>query len=151
MKEANPAKRIPRKPIIVVIEDNADQWVLIEWVLSQQFPEIKPVWFADPAQAILYLESSLEDVLPRLILLDLYLPNHKVGWKTLELIKNHPLLREVPVVVLSQSSDPEDIKESYMHQANSYMIKPNTYQEWLTTFTHFRHYWWNVVTLPTVL
>lgn len=138
------------KPSILVIEDNPDQWFIIRWALLQRFPEVEAVWMPDATQAILYLEDCLleQKKLPRLILLDLYLPQRTTGWNLLQIIKTHHLYREIPVVVLSNSSDPADIKDSYLFRSNSYIVKPGTYNEWLECFDWFRHYWWSAVTLP---
>ncbi|GAB3770179.1 hypothetical protein GCM10028818_07550 [Spirosoma horti] len=97
----------------------------------------------DAAQAIHYLENcSLEQKkLPSLILLDLYLPYRAMGWNLLQIFKTHHLYREIPVVMLSCSSDPTDIRDSYHYRSNSYIVKPNTYKEWLDCFDGFRHYW----------
>ncbi|QDK79000.1 response regulator [Spirosoma sp. KCTC 42546] len=139
-----------RKATILVVEDNADQWFIIHWALLQRFPEVEAIWMQEPAQAIMYLEACKADVreLPKLILLDLYLPQRQMGWQLLEMIKAHYLFREIPVVILSQSSDPEDISESYSLRSNSYIVKPMGYEKWLDCIASFRHYWWEAVTLP---
>jgi CheY-like chemotaxis protein len=118
------------KTSILVIEDNPDQWFIIRWALLQRFPEVEAVWMPDATQAILYL------------------PHRTTGWNLLQIIKTHHLYREIPVVVLSYSSNPADIKDSYLFRSNSYIVKPGTYKEWLNCFDGFRHYWWSAVTLP---
>lgn len=139
-----------RKATILVVEDNADQWFIIQWALLQRFPEVEAIWMQEPAQAVMYLEACTTDVreLPKLILLDLYLPQRQVGWQLLEAIKAHYIFREIPVVILSQSSDPDDISESYALRSNSYIVKPMGYEKWLDCITSFRQYWWEAVTLP---
>ncbi|MVM37878.1 response regulator [Spirosoma sp. HMF3257] len=138
------------KATILVIEDNADQWFIIHWALLQRFPEVEAIWMQEPTQAMMYLEACMQDIreLPKLILLDLYLPLRQHGWNLLELIKAHSVFREIPVVILSQSNDPEDIAESYTLRSNSYIVKPSGYEKWLACIASFRHYWWESVTLP---
>ena len=141
--------RKSRKATILVIEDNADQWFIIRWALQQQFPEVEAIWVREATEALTHLEScEKKNSLPRLILLDLYLPNRQQGWSLLESIKTHYLYREIPVIMLSQSNDKEDIEESYSLRINSYIVKPNHYQKWLDCIGSFRHYWWDAVTLP---
>ena len=139
-----------KKASVLVIEDNPDQWFIIRWALLQRFPEVEPVWMPDETQAIHYLENCLikQAKLPRLILLDLYLPHRAMGWNLLQIIKTHHLYREIPVIMLSYSTDPADIRDSYLFRSNSYIIKPTTYDKWLDCFDWFRHYWWDAVTLP---
>lgn len=139
------------KPTVLVIEDNSAQWFIIRWAIMQRFSEVEPIWFSDPAKAILYLEDCLENSvdLPQLILLDLCSPACQVGLHTLKLLKKaDKLYQEIPVVVLSQCGDAESIRAAYEGGANSYMAKPLTYVKWLEWFALFRSYWWNGVELP---
>lgn len=141
--------RNTRKATILVIDDNADQWFIIRWALQQQFPEVEAVWMQEASEALVYLESCEKTrSFPKLILLDLYLPNRQEGWGLLETIKSNGQYRDIPVIMLSQSNDKEDIEESYSLRTNSYIVKPNHYQKWLDCMGSFRHYWWDSVTLP---
>ncbi|GAB4024918.1 response regulator [Spirosoma koreense] len=139
-----------QKARLLVVEDNADQWFIIRWALQQRFPEVEPIWYPDTTQALIYLERCAEqqEQLPKLILLDLYLPDRETGWRFLQIVKTHHLYREIPVVVLSSSADKDDISESYMLRGNSYIVKPSGYEKWLDCFAAFRYYWWEAATLP---
>ena len=148
MSYKTPTRNV-RKDTILVIEDNTDQWFIIRWALQQQFPEVEAIWMQEASEALVYLESCEKThSLPKLILLDLYLPNRQGGWHVLETIKNNRLYRDIPVIMLSQSTDREDIEESYSLRINSYIVKPTHYQKWLECIGSFRHYWWDAVTLP---
>ena len=138
------------KPTVLVLEDNADQWFMIQWAFHQRFSEVEPIWMAEPTQAMYYLEACLQDgeSIPKLILLDIYLPHYEVGLKTLQWLKRHPLVREIPVVILSQSSHLADIKEAYQQGCNCYITKPTNYEHWLDYLTQLRQYWWTIATLP---
>ena len=141
--------RKSNKATILVIDDNSDQWFIIRWALLNQFPEVEPIWVKEAADALSYLESCEKiQSLPKLILLDLYLPNRQQGWSLLETIKTHYMYREIPVITLSQSSDKEDVAESYSRRTNSYIVKPGHYQLWLDCIASFRRYWWEAATLP---
>ena len=140
------ADRIP----ILIIEDNADHWLIIRSALSQCFPEVEPVWMNNSVQTLKYLESCLPDEskLPRLILMDLRLPRPEDGWALLEAIKTSDFYRQVPVVMLSSSQDRQDIEKAYSLSVASYIVKPGTYHQWLNCFYSFRRYWWETVILP---
>ncbi|GAB4043401.1 response regulator [Spirosoma jeollabukense] len=142
-------KKVNKLPILVV-EDNADHWLLIRSVLKECFPEITPLWVADPRQALGYLEacSSETHQLPTLILLDLYLPRREDGWALLKAIKSNPAYQPIPVCVLSQSEDQVDLETCYQLGAASFIHKPITVHQWKATFYTFRAYWWQLVTLP---
>lgn len=144
-------RRKVRQVPILVVEDNADQWLIMRSALTQCFPEVEPVWVNNTAQAITYLESQSAgtEKLPWLIITDLYLPRREDGWQLLEFHKNHTFHRKPPIIVLSSSHDPEDIARAYSYSVASYILKPNSYHEWLNSFYAFRRYWWELATLPS--
>ena len=149
MTSSTTPSRKARKATILVIEDNADQWFMIRWALLEGFPEVEAIWMQEPAQAMMYMDACQDPRdLPKLILLDLYLPTRQQGWNVLSTLKSHHLYREVPVVMLSQSNDAGDIHESYALRVNSYIVKPGNYEKWLDCISSFRQYWWDAVTLP---
>lgn len=146
---ALPRRRKPDRVPVLIIEDNADQWLIIRAALAQCFPEIEPIWANNTPQALRHLEGCAagKTKLPRLILLDLYIPTRETAWAFLDALKAHSLYRQVPVVVLSHSQQDQDIATSYAHSVASYIVKPVTYHQWLTCFYTFRRYWWESVTL----
>lgn len=139
-----------RQPSLLVIEDNRDQQVLIRYALQQAMPNVESVCVFDEAEAIRYLDECVEKHrdLPRLILLDLYLPEAEDGWQLLQRLKAYPARRSMPVVVLSVSNAEEDIQRSYQLGANSYIAKPLDFEQWLIYFQTLRQYWLETVTLP---
>lgn len=141
------SNRIP----ILVIEDNADQWLIMRSALAQCFPEVQPIWLNHTTQVKNYLETCFvtdETKFPKLILLDLYLPRKEDSLSLLEFVKNHPVYRQLPVVVLSNSTAKGDIEDAYAFSIASYIVKPITYHQWLNCFYTFRRYWLEAVTLP---
>ena len=84
---------------------------------------------------------------PDLICLDLHLPK-KSGLQVLSEIKEDPRLRATPVVVISGTDNPHEIREAYELHASCFIRKPND----LDRFLHFIHicfeFWATVVTLP---
>ncbi|MCB9508422.1 MAG: response regulator [Myxococcales bacterium] len=60
---------------------------------------------------------------PGLVLLDLTMPRLD-GRSTLERLRAMPDMAELPVVVLTQSELPDDIRRSYLAGATSYIAKP---------------------------
>lgn len=72
----------------------------------------------------LYRRGKYQDsVRPDLILLDLNLPRMD-GRAVLDELKQDPVLKSIPVIILSTSSSSEDIEHSYAHHANCYVAKP---------------------------
>ncbi|RYF65540.1 MAG: response regulator [Cytophagaceae bacterium] len=142
-------KATQTRPLLLVVEDNPDQWLLIHSALTQGFPEVEPIWVNLPAQALSYLESCLTPgaQVPILVLLDLYLPRREDGWNLLDAIKRHPRLHLLPIVVMSESEEQGDINQSYAKGIAAYQVKPSANKPWLTFVHSFRTYWWQTVRL----
>ncbi len=86
---------------------------------------------------------------PGLILLDLNMPR-KDGREALREIKLDARLRRTPVVVLTTSSAEADIQTSYNIGANSYIIKPVTFDGLVGVMRALGRYWSGIVALPAV-
>lgn len=131
------------KPTVLVIEDNIDEWFLIRYGLLKQFPGADCVGLSEPNKVMTYLDqhSQGEKELPRLIVLDLYLPDVQHGLHLLQYIKSHPLYQKTPVVVFSRSADPIDVAQSFACLADSYVLKPSTAADWQTIFVEFEAHW----------
>jgi two-component system, chemotaxis family, response regulator Rcp1 len=84
---------------------------------------------------------------PDLILLDLNLPK-KSGREVLKEIKENPLLKTIPIVVLTTSSSEEDILRSYLLHANCYISKPVNLEGFLKVVKSIDNFWLTVVELP---
>jgi CheY-like chemotaxis protein len=92
-------------------------------------------------------ESMRGEPLPGLILLDLNMPR-KDGREALKEIKADPILRRIPIVVLTTSKAEEDIVRSYDLGVNSYVTKPVTFKSLVELIKVLGRYWFEVVELP---
>jgi chemotaxis family two-component system response regulator Rcp1 len=84
---------------------------------------------------------------PDLIFLDLHLPK-KSGFEVLAEIKNSPRLSVTPVVVVSGSDDPREVRTAYELHASCYIRKPNDLHQFLSFIKICFDFWGSVVTLP---
>jgi chemotaxis family two-component system response regulator Rcp1 len=84
---------------------------------------------------------------PDLILLDLNLPR-KDGREVLAEIKEDPMLRRIPVVVLTTSKAEEDILRTYDLHANCYITKPVDLEQFISGVKSIDDFWLSVVRLP---
>ncbi|MBC7526041.1 MAG: response regulator [Chthonomonadaceae bacterium] len=85
-----------------------------------------------------------ENKLP--VLLDLNLPGLN-GHAVLKRIKEEAALKCLPVVILTTSTNSNDIESCYRAGANSYLIKPMDYRAFAKTVQHFINYWFHAVKL----
>jgi len=84
---------------------------------------------------------------PDLVLLDLNLPRID-GREVLAQIKVDPLLRQIPVVVLTTSEAAEDVLRSYELHANAYVTKPVDFDRFIDVVRKIDEFFVSVARLP---
>ena len=115
---------------ILIVEDNPDDLVFLQRALQSTGRSAPFRIVRDGAGAIDYLMGEgdyadrLKHPLPALVLLDLNLPVAS-GFIVLRWLNEQPMLRRLPVVVLSSSDRDEDVNLAYDLGANAYIVKPN--------------------------
>jgi CheY-like chemotaxis protein len=152
-KGQNSQNRNLRHARILVVEDDPDQGIVIRKALQHTFPDAQFVQVDTPEQAISYLEELKDSEwdIPQLIIQDLYMPQREDGWEMLDTIRHFPKpICTIPVIMLSSSDHPDDIREAYERGSSCYVVKPQAFEQWLERFDGLRQYWWNTVSLPTV-
>jgi CheY-like chemotaxis protein len=80
---------------------------------------------------------------PNLVLLDLKLPGID-GFEVLRQIKSTPLLKRLPVVILTSSKEEGDRGLSYDIGANSYLVKPVSFDGFLKVIREIDDYWFRL-------
>ncbi|NUQ01081.1 MAG: response regulator [Armatimonadetes bacterium] len=123
---------------VLLIDDNPFDLELTLNAFAEAWPaEIRAV---EGGQAALELLFNPLGELPRLILLDLNMPGVD-GFTVLTQLKSNTDLRVVPVAVLSTSSEERDRARAYQLGANSYLVKPPTYEDLLVMVRRLGAYW----------
>ena len=123
---------------ILLVEDNSDDAALTELALRGGMPANLEI-AGDGEEALDYLLDDGND-LPRLVLLDLGLPNTD-GLEVLRRIREHERTCLTPVVILTGSSSPDDIAAGYRYGANSYVRKPVDFDEFARLIREIGSYW----------
>lgn len=77
---------------------------------------------------------------PSLILLDLKLPKID-GLDVLARLKRHTVYKSIPVVVLTTSAEDRDVRAAYDLGANSYIVKPVSFEKFVEVAEHIESYW----------
>jgi CheY-like chemotaxis protein len=138
---------MPAKFTILLVEDDIAIVDLIQRVAKTHFPEANFIPITTFEEAVIYL-YNVEGFGPKLALLDINLAGYKSGLDFLNLMREHPLGKLVPVVVLSASNSKKDIKVAYDSGASSFVNKPFTLNDWRSFLTMLRFYWFETVKLP---
>ena len=151
MELANTTGGASRPAKILLVEDNpADARLTLE-ALREGEVQSDLYHALDGVEALAFLrrEGSYNAApIPDLILLDLNMPR-KGGREVLAEIKENPMLRAIPVVVLTSSTAERDICDAYSLNGNCYIKKPVNLEQFFDIVCTMTNFWLTVVTLPT--
>lgn len=140
----------PRNKIIFLIEDNRGDIRLIQEALKSTHVPCDIVIARDGMEAMAYLHQDgefAEAPYPDLILLDLNLPK-KDGREVLAEIKADPVLKHIPIIVLTTSRNEEDIFKSYDLHVNCYISKSRNLSQLFKIVRGIEEFWLETATLP---
>ena len=135
---------------ILLVEDNEGDARLAKEAMrdSKIRNTLHHVGDGEEAMEFLYQKGKHADApRPDLILLDLNLPR-KDGRAVLEEVKTDENLKRIPVVILTTSSDEQDILRSYNLHANCYITKPIDLTQFLKVVQSIEDFWLTIVKLP---
>ena len=136
---------------ILLAEDNEDEIILIEEALDDA--NIKNVTLNHVNNGIETMKYLKKDTpyenkqRPDLLLLDLNMPQMN-GHEVLEQIKNNASFKTLPVIVLSNSQNENDIEKSYENHANCYITKPSDYNAFKEVLKLIEEHWFKTAKLP---
>jgi two-component system, response regulator len=132
--------------IILLVEDNPDDEELTLLALKESNILNEVVVVRDGVEALDYLFASGQYAernpsrTPQLILLDLKLPKLD-GLDVLKRLRTDPRTQLIPVVILTSSSEEEDMVASYRLGANSYVRKPVEFHHFANAVKQLGLYW----------
>ena len=135
---------------ILMVEDNPDDVELTLRAFKQNNISNNVIVARDGTEALdylfgqgLYAGRDIEDK-PVIILLDLKLPKIS-GMEVLKTVRQNEFTKLIPVVILTSSTQDEDLLNGYKLGANSYVRKPVDFKEFLEAIKVLGLYWllWN--------
>lgn len=142
------------KAVIIVMADNSpEDYLLAQKALAAINTNHRLDIVPDGNALLAYLRRQApyewlkESPLPRLILLDLNIPN-KNGLDALREIKEDPRLRRIPVIILAGSDQEEAVLDSYDYGANSFIMKSTAVHSLAHIIEEIGKYWLEIVELP---
>lgn len=140
-------------PPILLVEDNVDDYDATVRSFGVAHLENPIQWCKSGQDALDYLKREGKYAhapavtLPGVILLDLNMPGID-GRKTLALVKQDPMLRKIPVVILTTSADERDIEHCYEIGASTYIQKPVDFASLVEAVGRIKNYWFGIAILP---
>jgi two-component system, response regulator len=132
--------------MILLVEDNPDDEALTIRALKKNNIGNRLVIVRDGVEAIDFLfctgpykDRDPKDI-PQVVLLDLKLPKID-GLEVLRRIRENPVTRLLPVVILTSSKEEQDILVGYKLGANSYVRKPVDFDQFVEAVRQLGLYW----------
>jgi two-component system response regulator len=131
---------------ILLVEDNPNDADLTMMALEERNLANNVVWVEDGQEALDFLygkgkyEQRNTSSNPKLILLDLRMPKVD-GLEVLKEIKSNESTKQIPVVILTSSTEDEDMVEGYKLGVNSYVSKPVDFDEFSKAVSELGLYW----------
>ena len=141
----------PRREVVKILlvdDSRSDAKLVMQFAKRAQIAN--PITHVESGPAALsYLESA--EALPGLILLDLNMPVMN-GHEVLMRIRCHsnPGIASVPVVILTTSDNPDEVRAAYSENANSYIVKPIDIAGFSRIMKSLAEYWFEIVKNPSV-
>ncbi len=118
---ARPKRTVdPAKTTILIVEDDNTTRITLGMILSRGMGY--KVRMANDVKT--FVAALQARPLPDAVILDLELPGGIGGFKILAKIRAHPDLRQLPVVIFSGHSEPEDLESGIALGADAYLSKP---------------------------
>ncbi|AOW20500.1 response regulator [Urechidicola croceus] len=123
---------------ILLIEDDAIEVMKLNRTISKLGLKHSIIEANNGEEALKILEKK--DQLPDIILLDLNMPKID-GIEFLTILKNDDILKFIPIIMLTTSSNQKDLLECYKIGIAGYVLKPLKYEEYISKIEKTLAYW----------
>ncbi|MBL4664745.1 MAG: response regulator [Nitrospinaceae bacterium] len=141
------------KYVILVVEDDEDDYFLIESTLKSTKFDCDVHWVKNGEEAMGYLlrqnewQDPIKSPVPCLILLDINMPKMN-GLEVLQEMQKNPALKNLLTIVLTSSKNKDNIVSAYDFGANSYVQKPSQFDQFIKGMQLILEYWFQWVKYP---
>ena len=114
---------------ILLAEDDSTDAEFFQRALRRLDTPPDLVWCKNGLEALRDLTDENDPKpLPRLAILDIKMPGMS-GLEVLEKLKSNERTKNLPIIIMSSSDEPQDIAKAYDCGANGYLVKPNRFQD----------------------
>lgn len=131
---------------LILAEDNTSDAELAIRALRKKFASGRMLHIEDGAELLEYIFAKGRYMgrniaeKPKLVIMDLKMPKVS-GLEALQQIKSNVETRNIPVVMLTSSQEENDICAGYSSGANSYVVKPLEYDDYIKVVSDIGNYW----------
>lgn len=141
------------KLFILIAEDDADDRFLLQTAFDEKGYTERVEFVENGVELLSYLvdiegnTGKSAGTYPDFILLDLNMPK-KDGREVLKEIKQHPVFKRIPVIVFTTTKNENEIRRCYELGANTYIVKPVSFDALVKVIEDIRSYWLHTATIP---
>ncbi|PCH80489.1 MAG: two-component system response regulator [Hyphomicrobiales bacterium] len=139
---------------IIMVDDDEIARVLFEDAVEEAREYVKDISFSVDGVDLLErlrrqgeYASMEEEALPDLVVLDLSMPRMD-GYQLLEELGKDKAFENIPIVVMSTTSDEQEVKRCYSLGAAGFIVKPASMEERLKAVKSLASYWSNIMAVP---
>jgi CheY-like chemotaxis protein len=141
-----------KKFTILIAEDDADDRFLLKTAFEEKGYSEKIDFVENGIDLIDYLgkiqlQNGTDNQFPCFILLDLNMPK-KDGRTVLKEVKEHPDFKRIPVIIFTTTKNENEVRRCYELGANTYVVKPVSFDALLKVVEDIRSYWINTASIP---
>jgi CheY-like chemotaxis protein len=145
---AKARKTAAKKLSILLVDDDPGDCRLVEESLRDSKRASKVTIVNSGDDALAYLRKARGKTgKPDIVLLDLNMPG-KDGFATLKEIRGDKGLTELPVVILTTSTNQDDVDQSYRLHANCFVSKPTSFGDFGDAVREIEEFWADTARLP---
>ena|SRR6266404_6098383 len=134
------------EPAVLYVEDDPNDMSLMRYAWARVGVRNPLQIVPDGDEAVRYLSGDghyanrVDHPMPSLILMDLKVPKVS-GLDALKWIRAQPTLHTLRVIVLSSSKRPVDIGEAHALRIDAYLVKSQSFGEWVAMVAHLKEFW----------
>jgi CheY-like chemotaxis protein len=137
---------------ILIAEDDADDRYLLKTAFEEKGFREKIAFVENGLELLNFLNAikskdGAEKVYPGFVMLDLNMPK-KDGREVLREMKQHPEFRKIPVIVFTTTKNVNEIQRCYELGANTYIVKPVSFDALLKVIDDISSYWFQTASVP---
>ena len=136
---------------ILLVEDNPADVFMFKRCIKKSSLDTAVTVIDSGSRAEEYLKSlttESSESHPDIVFLDLNLPG-RTGHELLKDIKSNEMLRHIPVIILTTSANPKDVRKSFGEFSNSFLTKPVDPVEYEKAIHDVLLYWFSVSSIPS--
>ncbi len=125
---------------VIVIEDDADDQMLLDEIFKKLDYKNEIVFFADGNAALEHLNKT--EIVPFLILSDINMPKIN-GFELRSKVHTNELLQIkcIPYLFFTTTSDKKSVVDAYAMSVQGFFVKPNSFEKLESTIRKIMEYW----------